>query len=116
LLQAQEQGLQRLLTDTFAHVRVVIDPVLQMRREVEALRQATGSPSPQDADTLLARLSEALPPQAFVRQLSYSGGELRWQAGANADIDSAAQARLRAQGYRISQQGNEYLLRWEGLR
>ena len=116
LLQAQQQRLQRLLTDTFPQVRVVIDPALQMRRELDALRQATGSPSPQDADALLARLSEVLPPQAMVRQLSYSAGELRWQAGSAANLDTAAQQRLRAQGYRLGQQGDDYTLRWEGAK
>ena len=116
LLQDQQQRLQRVLTDTFPQVRVVIDPALQMRREVEALRQATGAPSPQDADVLLARLSEALPAQASVRQLSFSPGELRWQATGAAEPDAAARQRWQAQGYRLSQQGEEYRLQWEGVR
>ncbi len=116
LLQDQQHRQQRLLTDTFPQVRVVIDPALQMRREVDALRQATGAPSPQDADVLLARLSEALPAQASIRQLSFSPGELRWQANGNPEPDAAAQQRLQTQGYRLSQQGDEYRLRWEGVR
>ena len=116
LLQDQQQRQQRVLTDTFPHVRVVIDPALQMRREVDALRQATGAPSPQDADVLLARLSEALPAQASIRQLSFSPGELRWQATGAAEPDAAAHQRLQAQGYRLSQQGDDYRLRWEGVR
>jgi general secretion pathway protein L len=116
LLQDQQQRQQRMLTDTFPQVRVVIDPALQMGREVEALRQATGAPSPQDADVLLARLSEALPAQASVRQLSFSPGELRWQATGAAEPDAAARQRWQAQGYRLSQQGEEYRLRWEGVR
>ncbi len=116
LLQDQQQRQQRVLTDTFPHVRVVIDPALQMRREVEALRQATGAPSPQDADVMLARLSEALPAQASVRQLSFSPGELRWQATGVAEPDAAARERLQAQGYRLSQQGDDTRLRWEGVR
>jgi general secretion pathway protein L len=116
LLQAQQQQLRQVLTDTFAHVRVVVDPALQMRREVDALRQASGAPSPQDVDNLLMRLSEALPPQVTVRQLSYAAGELRWQTSGPADLDPAAQQRLQAQGYRLSQQGDEHSLRWEGAR
>ena len=116
LLQEQQQRQQRVLTETFPQVRVVIDPALQMQREVEALRQATGAPSPQDADVLLARLSELLPAQASVRQLNYSAGELRWQATGSAEPDAAARQRLLGQGYRLSQQGDEYRLRWEGVR
>ena len=116
LLQAQQQQQQRVLTDTFPQVRVVIDPALQMRREVDALRLATGSPSPQDADVMLARLSEVLPPQATLRQLTYSAGELRWQATSALALDASAHQRLQAQGYRLSQQGDDALLRWEGLR
>lgn len=115
-LQDQQQRQQRLLTDTFPQVRVVIDPALQMGREVEALRQSTGAPSPQDADVMLARLSEALPAQASVRQLSFSPGELRWLATGAAEPDAAARQRWQAQGYRLSQQGEEYRLRWEGVR
>ncbi len=111
-LQAQARAQQSLLTDTFAHVRVVVDPVLQMRREVTALRQATGVPSPQDFDTLLARLSEVLPPQAALSQISYSGGELRWKAPASSDLDGPARERLRSQGYRVSTQGDQQQMTW----
>lgn len=116
LLQSQQQQQQRTLTETFPQVRVVIDPALQMRREVEALRQATGAPSPQDADVLLARLSEVLPSQAALRQLSYNAGELRWQASTAWALDISARQRLQDQGYRLSQQGDEFVLRWEGTR
>jgi len=116
LLQAQQLQLRQMLTDTFAHVRVVIDPALQMRREVDALRQATGAPSPQDVDNLLVRLSEALPPQGMVRQLSYAAGELRWQTTGPTDLEPAVQQRLQTQGYRFSRQGDEHSLRWEGAR
>jgi hypothetical protein len=61
-------------------------------------------------------LSEALPPQVTVRQLSYAAGELRWQTSGPADLDPAAQQRLQAQGYRLSRQGDEHSLRWEGAR
>lgn len=113
-LQAQARAQQSLLTETFAHVRVVVDPVLQMRREVTALRQATGVPSPQDFDTLLARLSEVLPPQAALSQISYSGGELRWKAPASSDLDGPARERLRNLGYRLSTQGDQQQLTWVG--
>jgi general secretion pathway protein L len=116
LMETQQRLQQRWLTDTFPQVRVVIEPALQMRREVDALRQATGAPSPQDADVLLARLSEVLPPQTALRQISYAAGELRWQAPAAFELDASARQRLQAQGYRLSQQGDEFLLRWEGAR
>jgi general secretion pathway protein L len=116
LLQEQQQRQQRLLTDTFPSVRVVIDPALQMRREVDALRQATGSPSPQDADVMLAHMAQAWPAQTAIRGLSYSGGELRWQTSGSIELDAAASQRLQTQGYRLSQQGDEYRLRWEGSR
>ena len=116
LLQTQQQRQQRLLTETFPNVRVVIDPALQMRREVDALRQATGSPSPQDADVMLAHVSQVLPAQAAWRQLSYSGGELRWQTSSPTELDAATLQRLQTSGYRLSQQGDEYRLRWEGSR
>ena len=113
---AQQVRQQRLLTDTFPNVRVVIDPALQMQREVDALRQATGSPSPRDADVMLAHLSQALPAQVSLRQLNYSNGELRWQASSPLDLDATNSQRLQTRGYRLSQQGDEYRLRWEGAR
>ncbi len=115
-LQAQARAQQGILTDTFPHVRVVIDPLLQMQREVTTLRQAAGVPSPQDFDTLLARLSEALPPQASVQHISYSAGELRWKAPASSDLDGPARERLYKQGYRLSTQGDLQRLSWEGSR
>lgn len=116
LLQARQQQLRHMLTDTFPHVQVVVDPALQMRREVQALRQATGAPFPQDADQLLARLSRALPPQATVQQLNYTAGELHWQTSGAETLDAATQQQLQAEGYRVGRSGEAQVLRWEGPR
>jgi general secretion pathway protein L len=76
-LEGKREAVRRTLTETFPQVKVVVDPPLQMQREVQALRQQTGTASPRDLDALLAALAEALPPGRTPAGLEYSAGELR---------------------------------------
>ena len=59
--QAQQQTLTRILQETFPQTTVVVDAPLQMEREVTRLRQGSGQLGPQDLESLLAALGQALP-------------------------------------------------------
>ncbi|MCG2595481.1 type II secretion system protein GspL [Ramlibacter sp. XY19] len=76
-LEGKRAAVKRTLTDTFPQVKVVVDAPLQMEREVQALRQQTGTASPRDLDALLAALAAALPAGRTPSGLEYSAGELR---------------------------------------
>ncbi|MBQ9579013.1 MAG: general secretion pathway protein GspL [Ottowia sp.] len=114
-LAARRKALGTALTQAFPHVRVVTAmPVVQMQREVEALRQATGAPSSSGMEAMLAALATALPQGQTPTALEYEGSSLR-ASGTKLDASALSDAgeRLRPLGYRISAEGDALLLRPE---
>lgn len=115
-LSARRKAISATLTQTFPHVRVVTAmPVLQMQREVDALRQATGAASASGMEAMLAALGEALPSGSVPAALEYAGGSLR-AGGAVPEAGALAegQQRLHALGYRLNAEGDTLLLQPEG--
>ena len=111
-LAARRKALSAALMQTFPHVRVLTAmPALQMQREVEALRQATGAPAAGGLEAMLTALAEALPPGTTPTALNYASGSLR-ASGAKLDASALAAAgeRLRPLGYRVSAEGDALLL------
>lgn len=116
-LDAKREAVRRTLTDTFPQVRLVIDAPVQMEREVQALRQQTGAPSPRDLDALLGALAATLPPGQVPALLEYSPGQLR--AGGLAlspEQVAALSGQLRALGYRASMDGAALVVATEDSR
>lgn len=109
----QARGLIRAtLTQTFPDVRVVVDAPLQMAREVDALRQATGAASDRDLEAMLGALGAAVPVGQRVAAIEFSPGELRVKGlQLSAAEFAAATTRLQAQGYRASGDGATLTLR-----
>ncbi len=119
--QAMQQQLAQLpavLQTTFPKVTVVVEPLLQMQREVDALHQASGSLTPSDFEPMLAALASVLPPGQTPTQLHYAAQGLHVQ-GLNLAVDqlSSAQASLRTRGLSLRQEGNDrWLLQAEAAR
>ncbi|MBU3650167.1 MAG: general secretion pathway protein GspL [Limnohabitans sp.] len=107
--QAQWQVQQQaLLQQTFPKVQVVLDPPLQMAREVQTLRLSRGQLGPGDFEPLLAALGEALDPQERPQALHYQGDRLRVEGVA---LSPGLQARLQARGYSTqTQEGTRWHL------
>jgi general secretion pathway protein L len=76
-LAAKQASVRSVLTQTFAHVKVVVDAPVQMERELARLRQAAGALSAQDLEPLLALSARALPATWQASAIDYSGGQLR---------------------------------------
>lgn len=76
-LAAKQAGVRNALTQTFPHVKVVVDAPVQMERELAQLRQAAGSVSRRDLEPLMAAAGAALPPPRVPTQIEYANGELR---------------------------------------
>jgi general secretion pathway protein L len=92
--------VRRSLTQTFPNVRVVVDPPVQMEREVAALRIATGASSARDFEAMLGALAASLPPQRAATGVDYANGELRVRGlGLGAEEVRALSSTLKAQGY-----------------
>ena len=115
-LNAQQASLQNILKTTFPSVTLVIDAPLQMQREVDALQQKSGTASSADLEPLLAALAGVLPAGQTPQQLHYANQALRVQ-GVALDGDAASVARLKAQGLRLRQDGNDtWVLQAEGAK
>lgn len=62
--QRMRTALERGLLETFPRIPVAVDPLRQMDRELAGLRARAGQSGPSDFVPLLARLAQALGPQA----------------------------------------------------
>jgi hypothetical protein len=66
-LESKRQAAKTILTQTFPSVKIVIDPQLQMTREVAALQQAVGDVAATDFEPMVGALATNLPPAARLR-------------------------------------------------
>ena len=116
-LHALREQTEATLTQTFPHVRLVVDAPLQMEREVAALRQASGTPAPGDMETLLAALGQAgqANPAAALpvpTSIEYESGQLSLHGlPPQAPALPALIAQLHSLGYQAEAQNEQLLLR-----
>jgi general secretion pathway protein L len=61
-LARQKAAMTSLLQGSFAHVRAVIDPGVQMQKEIELLRASAGRPGETDLEPMLQAVDAAWPP------------------------------------------------------
>lgn len=102
--QAEQERWTQILQQTFPKVAVVVDAPLQMAREMDRLRQGSGQLTPQDFESQLQALGQALPQGApGPASLSWQDGQLQWPT---LSLDATGQAgleqALQQQGYRLS--------------
>ncbi|MGD9945009.1 MAG: type II secretion system protein GspL [Burkholderiaceae bacterium] len=71
--------IERRFKQTFPSITVIVDPLLQMQRQVSTLRTRAGQAGPDDFVPLLARFSQALGPQGIdaLGGIEYREGRLR---------------------------------------
>jgi len=96
-----------LLMNTFPKTSVVLDPPVQMTRELDHLRTAAGELAPDDFLSLsnsLARSLAPLPPSA-IAQISYKERSLQVTFTPTAEVDDDFAARLRRNGLSSRQDG-----------
>ncbi len=114
-LSAQRADIHNVLTQTFPHVKLVVDAPIQMARELAQLRQSAGASSGQDLEPILSAMGIAVPLNqngglTSLKTLDYAEGELRLK-GLSSDITSTLRTRLEPQGYAIRAEGNSILLK-----
>lgn len=113
-LAAKQVGVRNALTQTFPHVKVVVDAPVQMERELAQLRQAAGSVSQRDLEPLMAAAGAALPPPRVPSQIEYANGELRLRGLELAPEElTAMNQRLAAEGLSAQSQEGALLVRAE---
>ena len=114
-LAASRAAIQNLLTQTFPSVTVVVDAPLQMQREVDLLRQASGSVTANDLEAMLQALAAAAP-ASRITTLDFSAGELRVKGLAvNPQDNSGAGPNtaelLKAKGYSAQFDGDTFVVK-----
>ena len=105
-LAQKREAVRQTLTQTFPQVKVVVDPPVQMEKEVAALRQATGAVSGRDLEAMLGALASAMPSPRTASGLEFNAGELRVKGLGVAPEDAETLAAgLKRQGYDSVPQG-----------
>ncbi|MDO5625988.1 MAG: type II secretion system protein GspL [Pseudomonadota bacterium] len=113
-LHTRRTQVSAALTDTFPHVRVVVDAPVQMGREVAALRQSTGAASARDMEPMLSAFGQVAPPGATPTGIEFTAGELRARGLAlPASQLAEGTQRLRPLGYALRTEGDVLVLRQE---
>ena len=76
---ALKAQMERKFRQTFPSAQVIVDPLLQMQRQVSSLRSRSGQSGPEDFAPMVARLAKALGPRAVdsLAGIEYRDGKLR---------------------------------------
>lgn len=107
-LNTKRTALRQTLQQTFPQVTLVLDPTLQMERELQRLQAASGQLAHRDLEAMLSALGQnGVPIQPG--RLTYSTGELRLQAPVEALPGLAAT--LPADAWQADAQGDTLVLR-----
>jgi general secretion pathway protein L len=110
--QAQRMAIQNTLIQTFPQVKVVVDAPLQMQREVNALRQATGSTSTFSLESVLNAIGPALPSGRTASAIDMVNGEIRLKGlELSGQEVSVLSVRLKGQGYAVLGEGDVLLIK-----
>jgi len=116
-LDAKRSAVNKLLTDTFPSVKLVVDAPVQMAREVAALQQATGGVAAPDLEPMLGALAVSLPPGRMPAAIDYVTGQLRLRGlGLSAAEVSQLASTLAARGYSARSEGDLLLVQVEASR
>lgn len=110
-LDTTRAAIQSSLMQTFPSVKVVVDAPLQMQREVNLLRQASGAITGSDLEAMLAALAAAAP-ASILKNIEFSAGELRVKGVADSPQDGQSPAvLLKAKGYIGQLDGDTYVVK-----
>ena len=104
-LVAKRAAATALVQQTFPQLRVVVDAPLQMQREIDQLRRASGVVQAHDLQPLMAAAGRALAAQPWRPQrVEYVGDALLLQ-GLPAQAEEALRAALAGSGYGVQLEG-----------
>ncbi|MDI9331623.1 MAG: type II secretion system protein GspL [Alphaproteobacteria bacterium] len=113
-LQRQQRALGGMLTQAFPQTQLVVDPAAQMQQALQTLRRRVGAPAPDQAEIMLAQLTQGLntPPQ--LQALRFEGQTLSVQGIGLDTLGPVQQQRLRTLGYELQAQPNGLSMRYRG--
>ena len=100
-VREREAALSRLLKETFPSIGLIVDPSLQMQREMQRLRHSRGQSAAGDLEAMLGAISKHLPPNYKLQSFSYSANELRLNAVSKDLLTPQSLSALQKLGYTI---------------
>jgi len=110
-LRQRQASMGQVMTLTFPEIQVVVDAPLQMRREVQRLRQAAGQSGSDGLEPLLAALGQALPAGPALNQIDFEAGELRLKDLVLTEAQiGPMQTRLQAQQVQARREGADWVI------
>ena len=95
----REVELSKLLKETFPAIGLIIDPSLQMQREMRKLQHARGQSAAGDLESMLGVVAAQLPPSYRLQSFTYSANELRLNGVSKDLLSPSAQDTLQRAGY-----------------
>ena len=101
----------QLFRQSFPAVTTVIDPVQQMRRELQTLRQQAGQLDNSDLESMLLALAAHWPEGVAAEIVDYQRGELRLGGLSDISQQQLAGQRWSEQNYQWQMQGRVAVLR-----
>ncbi len=100
-IKERETELTKLLKETFPAIGLIVDPSLQMQREMRRLQHARGQSAAGDVESMLAAVALQLPQNYKLQSFSYTANELRLNGVAKELISPVSQSTLQKSGYTI---------------
>jgi general secretion pathway protein L len=100
-LRSREQDLSKLLKETFPAIGLVVDPSLQMQREMRRLQHARGQSAAGDMESMLATIAQALPSNFKLQSFNYSANELKLIGVSKDLVSPLGQSNLQKAGYTV---------------
>jgi general secretion pathway protein L len=110
-LAKKRAQLSTILTTTFPSVKVVVDPALQMSREMALLRQSTGASGVQNFESMLSAFGNSNNTSAGVlvtpTAIEYAANSMNLKGIKLVGDDlTTAQTKLKPMGYSLTQNGD----------
>lgn len=113
-LNAKRAQLGTLLTKTFPGVKVVVDPQLQMAKEMALLRQATGAVSTQNFESILSAFSTSAGVNTESTAIEFVANTVTLKGIKLADAElSMVQTKLKTAGYSLKMDGDRAIVKAE---
>jgi hypothetical protein len=100
-LRSREQDLSKLLKETFPAIGLVVDPSLQMQREMRRLQHARGQSAAGDMESMLATIAQALPSNFKLQSFNYSANGLKLIGVSKDLVSPLGQSNLQKAGYTV---------------
>jgi general secretion pathway protein L len=111
-LKLQRAAIGELLTSTFPQVRMVVDPLVQMSKEVAILQQASGTATARDMEVMLGAFGALAALKTVPTAIDFAAGELRLKGlKLGPDEVAAISFRLKPQSYTASAEGDSIVIR-----